>query len=105
MRCRLDVDAARSSFAPPAINAAAPAGLHPALHARLSRTHGPLGVEQLLRAALADPDARQLLDRFGRQSSSLLTVAQLRTVAVPARPGLPSAFISLEFCMPSGHQA
>jgi uncharacterized protein YerC len=61
----LDVDAARSSFAPPAINATAPAGLHPSLHARLSRTHGPLGVEQLLRAALADPDARQLLDRFG----------------------------------------
>src|SRR4051812_18552959 len=32
---RLDVEAARRSFAPPAINAKAPTGLHPALHARL----------------------------------------------------------------------
>jgi hypothetical protein len=60
----LDVDAARRSFAPPSINARKPSGLHPALHARLSRTHGPLGVEQLLNAALADPEARALVERF-----------------------------------------
>jgi len=60
----LDVDAARSSFAPPSVNARVPSGLHPALHARLSRNHGPLGVEHLLHAALADPDARALVERF-----------------------------------------
>ena len=61
----LDVDAARRSFAPPALNAPAPSGLHPALHARLARAQGPLDVNALLRAALADPDARRLVDRFG----------------------------------------
>ena len=40
------------------------------------------------------------------QSTSLCTVAQLRTVAVPPpRPGLLRAFIRREFCMPSGHHA
>jgi uncharacterized protein YerC len=62
----LDVDAARRSFAPPTVNARVPSGLHPELHARLARNHGPLGVEQLLRAALADPDARALMERFSR---------------------------------------
>jgi uncharacterized protein YerC len=60
----LDVDAARRSFAPPTVNAPQPTGLHPDLHARLSRAHGPLGVEELLRAALADPGARALVERF-----------------------------------------
>ncbi len=42
----------------------------------------------------------------GGQSTSLFTVAQLRTVAVPPpRSGLPRAFIRREFCMPSGHHA
>jgi hypothetical protein len=61
----LDVDGARRSLAPPAIVGQAPKGLHPALHARLARSPGPLGLQQLLRAALADPAARDLLDRFG----------------------------------------
>ncbi len=38
-------------------------------------------------------------------SKSFLTVLMLRTVAVSARPGLPSARISALFCMPSGHHA
>lgn len=62
---QLDIDAARRSFAPPAINASAPTGLHPSLHARLVQGRGPLSVDQLLSAALEDPRARQLLDRFG----------------------------------------
>ena len=101
----LDVDAARSSFAPPAINATAPAGLHPSLarapvaHARAARARAALA--RGARGAGRAPVAGALRS----QSSSLLTVAQLRTVAVPARPGLPSAFISLEFCIPSGHHA
>jgi hypothetical protein len=61
----LDVEAARRSFGPPAINADAPNGLHPELHARLTRLAGPLGVDHLLSAALADPSVRELLDRFG----------------------------------------
>lgn len=64
----LDIEAARRSFAPPAINAPAPAGLHPTLHARLVRNTGELGVEQLVQATLADEGARRLLDRFGRGS-------------------------------------
>jgi hypothetical protein len=62
---RLDVEAARRSFAPPAINARSPSGLHPALHARLVRGRGPLSVDHLLRVVLEDPGARQLLERFG----------------------------------------
>jgi len=60
----MDVDAARRSFAPPTVNAQVPSGLHPALHARLSRVAGPLGVDQLLRAALADPSARRLYEQY-----------------------------------------
>src|SRR4051812_43789423 len=41
---QLDVDAARRSFAPRAINARAPSGLHPALHARLVRGRGTLSL-------------------------------------------------------------
>ena len=61
----LDVEAARRSFGPPAINAPAPAGLHPTLHARLVRTDGPLQLDHLLRAALEDPASQQLMQRFG----------------------------------------
>jgi uncharacterized protein YerC len=61
----LDVEAARRSFLPPAVNASAPAGLHPELHARLVRNSGELGLEHLLKATLADAGARRLLDRFG----------------------------------------
>jgi hypothetical protein len=61
----LDVEAARRSFGPPAINAPEPAGLHPTLHARLVRTDGPLQLDHLLRAALEDPASQQLMQRFG----------------------------------------
>src|SRR4051794_9628068 len=61
----LDVEAARRSIAPPTVNAPTPAGLHPSLHARLVRNHGPLEIDHLLRAALEDPSARRLLQRFG----------------------------------------
>ena len=61
----LDVDAARRSFTPPAINGQAPSGLHPSLHARLVRGRGKLSVDHLLRAVMEDPGARRLLDRFG----------------------------------------
>jgi len=62
---KIDVEAARRSFAPPAINASVPAGLHPSLHARLIRNSGPLGLHHLLEATLEDAGARRLLDRFG----------------------------------------
>ena len=64
----LDVEAARRSFTPAAGNATAPAGLHPALHARLVRNTGELGLEHLVKATLADAGARRLLDRFGHGS-------------------------------------
>jgi hypothetical protein len=64
----LDIEAARRSFAPPVMNAPAPAGLHPELHARLVRNTGELGLEHLVKATLADAGARRLLDRFGRGS-------------------------------------
>ena len=67
----LDVDAARRSFAPPAINASVPTGLHPALHARLTRDRGPLSLDQLLRAALEDPEGQRLLDRLGIPAQQL----------------------------------
>jgi hypothetical protein len=60
----LDVDAARRRLGPPTINAPEPAGLDPKLHARLVRNGGPLQVDHLLRAALADPDAKRLFDSF-----------------------------------------
>jgi hypothetical protein len=70
----LDVDAARRTFDPPTINAPAPTGLRPSLHARLSRGDGPLGLDHLLRAALEDPDggALRLLDRLGIAPQTLL---------------------------------
>ena len=61
----LDVEAARRSFAPRTINAPAPSGLHPALHARLVGRPGPLSVDHLKRAVMEDPGARRLLERFG----------------------------------------
>ena len=61
----VDTDRARRSFGPPTINAQTPRGLDPALHARLSRAPGPLQLQDLLRATLADAEARDLLNRFG----------------------------------------
>ena len=72
----LDVDAARRSFGPPVINAKAPTGLHPALHARLTRDQGPLRLDHLVRAALADPDGQRLLDRLGIPPQQLLDTVQ-----------------------------
>jgi hypothetical protein len=69
----VDVDAARRSFGPPTINAPVPSGLHPALHARLTRGEGMLGLDHLVRAALEDPDGRRLLDRLGVAPQWLLT--------------------------------
>jgi uncharacterized protein YerC len=70
----LDEAAARRSFGPPTINAVTPAGLHPALHAQLTGHHGPLGLDDLLRAALEAPDggARRLLDDLGISPAALL---------------------------------
>jgi Clp amino terminal domain, pathogenicity island component len=70
----LDVEAARRSFGPPTINAAAPSGFRPALHAALARSDGPLGIDHLLRAALEDPNggARRLLHRQGIAPETLL---------------------------------
>jgi hypothetical protein len=64
----IDIEAARRSFAPPVMNAPAPAGLHPALHARLVRNSGELGLDQLVKATLEDAGARRLLEQFGRGS-------------------------------------
>jgi hypothetical protein len=71
---RLDVDAARRSFAAPAVNAAEPGGLRPSLHARLSSVTGPLGLDHLLRAALEDPGggAQRVLDHLGIQPQTML---------------------------------
>jgi transposase-like protein len=70
----LDVEAARRTFGPPVINAPAPAGLRPSLHALLSQDPGPLRLDNLLRAALADPagGAVRLLRRMGIQPESLM---------------------------------
>ena len=62
---QLDVEAARRSFPPPTLNAPKPAGLHPALHARLVRNGGVLGLDHLVQATLEDAGAQQLLARFG----------------------------------------
>lgn len=61
----LDVDAARRSLTPPAVRGEMPRGLHPDLHARLVCAAGPLRIEHLRQAALSDPDAGALVDRFG----------------------------------------
>ena len=62
---QLDVEAARRSFPPPPLDAPKPAGLHPALHARLVRNGGVLGLDHLVQATLEDAGAQQLLARFG----------------------------------------
>lgn len=69
----LDVEALRRAFGPPAVNAPVPSGLHPSLHARLTRDGGLLDVDHLLRAALEDPSGRRLLDRLGIEPERLLT--------------------------------
>jgi hypothetical protein len=71
----VDVDAARRSCAPPTINASVPSGLHPALHARLTRDQGTLQLDHLVAAALEDPEGRRLLDRLGVAAGWLLTPA------------------------------
>src|SRR4051812_32014039 len=71
----VDVDAARRSFGPPTLNAPVPSGLHPKLHARLTRGAGILGLDHLVRAALEDPDGRRLLERLGVAPQWLLTPA------------------------------
>ena len=93
---------------PPAINAPAPAGLHPSLHARLVAQRGPLGA----RAARCAPRSRtrargELLD--GSRGCSVQQLVDGRPVADRrgAAPGracrAPSS--ACEFCMPSGHHA
>jgi len=62
---QLDIEAARRSFGPPALDAPKPAGLHPSIHARLVRNTGVLGIDQLVQATLQDAGARRLLDQFG----------------------------------------
>jgi transposase-like protein len=71
----MDVEAVRRSFAPPAINAPVPSGLHPALHARLTRDPGTLQLDHLVAAALEDPEGRRLLDRLGVAPAWLLSPA------------------------------
>ena len=71
----VNVEAARRTFAPPAINAPVPSGLHPALHARLTRDRGTLEVDHLVRAALEDPEGRRLLDQLGVSMGRLLSPA------------------------------
>jgi hypothetical protein len=68
----IDVEAARRTFGPPSMNAKVPTGLHPALHARLTRDRGPLDLDHLLRAAIEDPDGQRLLDRLGVPPQQLL---------------------------------
>jgi hypothetical protein len=70
----LDIDAARRSFGPPRRNAFEPTRLHFSLRARLPRTNGPLGLDDLLRAALEDPGggARSVLDRLGILPQTML---------------------------------
>jgi len=70
-----DPEAARRAFGPPAVNAPVPSGLHPALHARLTRDAGPLRLDHLLRAAIEDPGGRKLLDRLGIPPERLLETA------------------------------
>lgn len=80
---QLDVEAARRSFPPPAMNAPKPAGLHPALHARLVRNSGVLGLDHLIKATLEDAGARRLLDQFG----SVKELVHSRPVANGRGPG------------------
>jgi hypothetical protein len=71
----VDVEAARRSFAPPAINAPVPSRLHPALHARLTRDAGQLRLDHLVQAALEDPEGRRLLAQLGVAPGRLLSPA------------------------------
>ena len=68
----VDLEAARRWFGPPAINASAPTGLDPALHARVTREAGPVRIDHLVRAALQDPDGQRLLNRLGIPPKRLL---------------------------------
>jgi hypothetical protein len=68
----LDVERARRSLAPPPNDAQAPKGLHPALRSRLARSPRPLQLQHLLRAALADAGARELLEHFGADGGLFL---------------------------------
>jgi hypothetical protein len=63
----LDIEAARRNLGPPTARADEPAGLHPSLHARLSRANGTLELRHLARAAIEDPGggARRLLEGLG----------------------------------------
>src|SRR3954454_15493778 len=72
-------EAGRRSVAPPAINAPVPSGLHPALHARLTRDAGQLRLDHLIRAALEDPEGRRLLDRLGVAPGRLLSSSSFLT--------------------------
>jgi len=68
----VDLEAARRWFGPPVINASAPTGLDPALHARLTREAGPVRIDHLVRAALQDPGGQRLLNRLGIPPKRLL---------------------------------
>jgi hypothetical protein len=69
----VNVEEARRSFGPPTVNASVPSGLHPALHARLTRDAGTLQLDHLVAAALEDPEGRRLLERLGIAANRLLT--------------------------------
>jgi len=57
----------------PALNAVAPSGLHPALHARITSRGGMLQVDHLLNAALEDPAGVRMLTQLGITPERLLT--------------------------------
>ena len=52
-----------------------PSGLHPTLHARLTRDAGTLQLDHLVQAALEDPECRLLLDRLGVPAQRLMNPA------------------------------
>ena len=58
----------------PVVRAPEPAGLHPSLHAVLTRSGGTLELAHLVRAALEDPGggARRVLERLGISPQSVL---------------------------------
>jgi ATP-dependent Clp protease ATP-binding subunit ClpA len=71
---KLDVEAARRTFTPPAIRLAEPVKLRSSLHAQLARSDGPIDIDHLLRAALEDPDggARRVLSQLGIPRQALM---------------------------------